>query len=378
MTELKIYGDHDERTVSQMWRCMGVGSVAGGVLCADGHLGYAQPVGGVIAYEDHVSISGVGFDIGCGNMAARINLKYEDIKDARAGDRQRHQQGDQLRPGPHQPEADRPRGVRFAAVGTTPAPAISSRWRARSSAPSAPATTTSTCSKTKRATCGSACTSARAASATRARRTTSSSPAARTASTSRRRSSTVESELGQRYLAAMTLAGEYAYAGREWVVETVRRILCAKATDTVHNHHNYAWRERHGERDLWVVRKGATPAFPGQRGFVGGSMGDNAVILSGVESEEGAQEPVLDRARRRPRDVAHRGQGQAQPQDRRGAARGPRQPRRDAGVAAREGRASGRRRPRRGAAGLPPAARRARRNTRARSRSSTRCVRSSS
>jgi tRNA-splicing ligase RtcB len=99
----------------------------------------------------------------------------------------------------------------------------------------------------------------------------------------------VESELGQRYLAAMTLAGEYAYAGREWVVETVRRILCAKAVDTVHNHHNYAWRERHGDRDLWVVRKGATPAFPGQRGFVGGSMGDNAVILSGIESEEGAK-----------------------------------------------------------------------------------------
>src|SRR6185503_10835779 len=80
VTDLKIYGEHDERTVSQMWRCMGVGSVTGGVLCADGHLGYAQPVGGVIAYEDHVSISGVGFDIGCGNMAARINLKYEDIK----------------------------------------------------------------------------------------------------------------------------------------------------------------------------------------------------------------------------------------------------------------------------------------------------------
>ena len=59
-------------------------------------------------------------------------------------------------------------------------------------------------------------------------------------------------------------------------------------TDTVHNHHNFAWRERHGERDYWVVRKGATPAFPGQRGFVGGSMGDDAVILSGVESEEAA------------------------------------------------------------------------------------------
>src|SRR5215475_12944707 len=81
MTDLKIFGEHDQRTVEQMWRCMGVGSVAGGVLCADGHLGYAQPVGGVIAYEEHVSISGVGFDIGCGNMAARVNLKYEDIRE---------------------------------------------------------------------------------------------------------------------------------------------------------------------------------------------------------------------------------------------------------------------------------------------------------
>src|SRR5918996_770339 len=78
---LKIVGEHDEKTVAQMWRCLGVGDAVRGVLCADGHLGYAQPVGGVIAYEEHVSISGVGFDIGCGNMAARINLKYEDIKE---------------------------------------------------------------------------------------------------------------------------------------------------------------------------------------------------------------------------------------------------------------------------------------------------------
>jgi len=35
-----------------------------------------------------------------------------------------------------------------------------------------------------------------------------------------------------------------------------------------------------------VVRKGATPAFPGQRGFVGGSMGDDAVIVEGVDSED--------------------------------------------------------------------------------------------
>ncbi len=40
-----------------------------GVLCADGHKGYAQPIGGVVAYRDPISISGVGFDIACGNLA---------------------------------------------------------------------------------------------------------------------------------------------------------------------------------------------------------------------------------------------------------------------------------------------------------------------
>jgi tRNA-splicing ligase RtcB len=95
-----------------------------------------------------------------------------------------------------------------------------------------------------------------------------------------------DSELGRRYIAAMQLAGRYSYAGREWVIERVRRIIGGAVTDMVHNHHNYAWRERHGDRDLWVVRKGATPAFPGQRGFVGGSMGDDAVIIEGVDSPE--------------------------------------------------------------------------------------------
>src|ERR1700692_1347358 len=60
MTSIKIFGAHDERTKAQMARCMQYGSVVGGVLCADGHLGYAQPVGGVIAYREHVSVDRVG------------------------------------------------------------------------------------------------------------------------------------------------------------------------------------------------------------------------------------------------------------------------------------------------------------------------------
>jgi tRNA-splicing ligase RtcB (3'-phosphate/5'-hydroxy nucleic acid ligase) len=60
---------------------MSVGNVVAGVICADGHLGYAQPVGGVIAYEGQISISGVGFDIGCGNMAVRLDVPFTMIAD---------------------------------------------------------------------------------------------------------------------------------------------------------------------------------------------------------------------------------------------------------------------------------------------------------
>jgi tRNA-splicing ligase RtcB len=80
----------------------------------------------------------------------------------------------------------------------------------------------------------------------------------------------------------MTLAGEYAYAGREWVARKVVSILGGRELELVHNHHNFAWREEHGGQPLIVVRKGATPAFPGQMGFIGGSMGDNAVIVRGT------------------------------------------------------------------------------------------------
>src|SRR5438874_12711753 len=84
MTEAKIFGEHDERTREQMARCMQYGSVRGGVLCADGHLGYAQPVGGVIAYDEHISVSGVGFDIACGNMAVKLNLQKSAIEDRKS------------------------------------------------------------------------------------------------------------------------------------------------------------------------------------------------------------------------------------------------------------------------------------------------------
>src|SRR3712207_6740730 len=63
-------------------------------------------------------------------------------------------------------------------------------------------------------------------------------------------------------------------------------ILGSEAVDEVHNHHNFAWREQHFGKDVWVVRKGCTPIAPGQRSFVGGSMGDISVILEGLDGDE--------------------------------------------------------------------------------------------
>jgi tRNA-splicing ligase RtcB (3'-phosphate/5'-hydroxy nucleic acid ligase) len=98
----------------------------------------------------------------------------------------------------------------------------------------------------------------------------------------------VDSELGQSYIAAMQLAGEYAYAGRDVVVSKVLEILGAEAVHEVHNHHNFAWQEEHFGRNYWVIRKGCTPARPGQEGFVGASMGGESVILEGVDGAEAA------------------------------------------------------------------------------------------
>lgn len=283
---LKVFGEHDEGTLLQMRNCMGVGNVVAGTICADGHLGYAQPVGGVIAYEGQISISGVGFDIGCGNMAVRLDTPFTAIQD-RVGtiikdvaktisfgigrtneERVEHELFDDS---DAWKESDREdyRAKAVAQLGTVGSGNhyvdlmrdesgfvwigvhFGSRGLGHSSA-----------TKYLKAAGGKDGMNVPPAVINE------------------------DSEIGQRYIAAMELAGRYAYAGREWVCERVRKIIGGNVTDSVHNHHNYAWRERHGDKDLWVVRKGATPAFPGQRGFVGGSMGDDAVIIEGVESDE--------------------------------------------------------------------------------------------
>lgn len=281
---IPIWGDPiDQGALSQIKTCaLEADAVA---LMADHHKGYAVPIGGVVAYRDAISPSGVGYDIACGNKAVLLDIPASEVRakikpimddiwrslsfGVGLNNRQsvdhdlfddpawqipavkslkqtaRNQLGT-IGSGNHYvdlfaDELDRTWiGVHFGSrgLGHKTATYFLEAGGAKDGMDVAPLIL----------------------------------PTA--------------SDLGEQYLACMALAGRYAYAGRDWVCAEVARILGANILEEVHNHHNFAWREPHNGVDLWVVRKGATPAFPGQRGFVGGSMGDISVILEGVDSPE--------------------------------------------------------------------------------------------
>ena len=73
-----IYGDHDQKTLDQFKYVMR--SAEKGALMADGHIGYVMPIGGVAAYKNTVAPAGVGYDIACGNMAVKLDIRSDEIK----------------------------------------------------------------------------------------------------------------------------------------------------------------------------------------------------------------------------------------------------------------------------------------------------------
>jgi tRNA-splicing ligase RtcB len=113
----------------------------------------------------------------------------------------------------------------------------------------------------------------------------------------------INSPEGQRYLAAMCAAANFAFANRQAITAAVRdafgrafgvsgglRLLYDVA-------HNIAKLEEHGGRKLWVHRKGATRAFgpthpetpaayrsAGQPVFIPGSMGTASYVLAGTDA----------------------------------------------------------------------------------------------
>lgn len=292
---MRIFGQHDEQTLVQFEQVRG--RAVDAALMADGHVGYVMPIGGVTAYRDQVSVVGVGFDIACGNAAIRTDLTVDQLgrtpdeirtiltgaADDIAGTVSfgigRRNRADDAPvdhplfddpawgavPGP-QREALRLKarqqlgtvgsgnhyvdlfadeegflwvGVHFGSrgLGHTIASAFLALAQGKAWGERAPETETLL---------------------------------------------DLHQPIGHDYWHLMELAGRYAYAGREWVARRVVTLLGAREVELVHNHHNFAWREVHGGEPVIVVRKGATPAFPGQKGFIGGSMGDDAVIVQGA------------------------------------------------------------------------------------------------
>ena len=238
MSDIKVYGEHEPKTLAQMQRCMTVGSAVKGVLCADGHLGYAHPIGGVVAYEEDISISGVGFDIACGNLAVRLDAQYSDIA----------------------PRAktildDIGRAISFG-VGQRNAVKVdhelfySPLWDAAGVA------NLREMARNQLGTVGSGnhyvdlfedeegfvWIAVHFGSRGLGHRITTKHLEWAGAKDGMEVDPAVvraDGDIGQSYVASVELGGLYAYAGREWV--------------GVHNHHNFAWRETHGDRELWVV-----------------------------------------------------------------------------------------------------------------------------
>jgi len=301
-----VFGDHEPATLKQLEDVASRAERA--ALMADGHLGYVMPIGGVAAYREQVSVAGVGFDIACGNAAIRTDLSLEtpgfanrlneiadEIQDVVSfGVGRKNQSGDA--------PVDHPLFKSGAWDVLAPKHRGNLREKARSQlgtvgsgnhyvdvfADEAGAIWVGVHFGSR----GFGHTVASGFMALAQGEPWGKRVQSQEALLSLRR------PMGQDYWALMTLAGEYAYAGREWVARKVVRILGGRELDLVHNHHNFAWREDHGAETLVVVRKGATPAFPGQKGFIGGSMGDDAVIVQGAIA-------VDNEVRARQRDALH-------------------------------------------------------------------------
>jgi len=298
---MHIFGTHDDATRAQL---ANVARRARKVaLMADGHVGYVMPIGGVAAYEDVVSVVGVGFDIACGNAAIRTDRTIDEL----GGDERRIQRtlervADEIQArisfgvGRKNDADDAPVDHPLFDDPAWDAVPPKHRQALRAKARQQLGTVGSGnhyvdvfADET-----GTLWVGVHFGSRGFGHTVASNFLAVGQGRAWGERVPETEvllplaQPIGHDYWHLMSLAGRYAYAGREWVARQVVGILNGTEQELIHNHHNFAWKETHGGEELVVVRKGATPAFPGQTGFVGGSMGDDAVIVRGAASTDAA------------------------------------------------------------------------------------------
>ena len=303
MAHPHIFGQHEEKTLAQL---RDIAARAERVaLMADGHLGYVMPIGGVAAYRNQVSVVGVGFDIACGNAAIRTDLTRVQLE-GRFGELADEIQASlSFGVGRKNRADDAPSDdPLFADAAWDAIPGKHEREQLRAKARAQLGTVGSGnhyvdvfADEEDRIWVGVHFGSrgfgfgvAYGFLALGQNRPWGERVPERETLLD------VRAPVGDAYWQLMNLAGRYAYAGREWVARKVVSILGGSEVELVHNHHNFAWMEEHGGETFYVVRKGATPAFPGQKGFVGGSMGDDAVIIQGADTNDASVRDLQARA----------------------------------------------------------------------------------
>ena len=297
MSTFRIFGREiiDEQSIRQIGNCISEGDIA--VLTADAHYGYGHPIGGAVGYRNKISLSGVGFDIGCGNKAVRTNLLAKEVDIPNVMDEIVKQIGFGVgRPNPTPIDHEVLEDIDKLKLGISRKQKESLIDKARSQLGTVGSGNHfvdlfedegdghlwigvhfgsrgfgHTITK------GFIALSQGKDFGDKASEGGMDSPPILF---------DADSEIGQDYIRAMNLAGRYAYAGRDYVCDLILDILQASSTKEVHNHHNFAWREKHFGDDYWVVRKGCTPAFPGQQGFIGANMFDTSVIVEGVDTPD--------------------------------------------------------------------------------------------
>lgn len=98
-------------------------------------------------------------------------------------------------------------------------------------------------------------------------------------------------EEGRAYIRDMNFALEYAAENRRIMMEVFKEAVVEVLGEVnflqeINIHHNYASRENHFGRDVWVHRKGATAARRNQKGIIPGSMGTASYIVEGLGNPE--------------------------------------------------------------------------------------------
>ena len=109
---------------------------------------------------------------------------------------------------------------------------------------------------------------------------------------------------GLEYFRAMELMGRYASANHEIIHDAVLNFLGERALAVIENHHNFAWKEKIGLREVIVHRKGATPAAKGVLGIIPGSMADPGFVVRGLGNEDALCSAAHGAGRRMSRNAA--------------------------------------------------------------------------